>query len=116
MIKIERNFTVERPVAEVFAFLSDVQHGPRYTAGQREAHLTSTGPMGVGATFRISGTFLRHGARCEVIDYELDRRLAWHTTSGAVVTTNWAVQPLVQEPESTSRTRRSRPGTLGSIC
>jgi uncharacterized protein YndB with AHSA1/START domain len=57
MIKIERTITIHRPVEEVFAYLSDVEHGTRYTSGQREAHDTSSRPMGVGATFITSGTF-----------------------------------------------------------
>ena len=94
MIKIERTFTVASPVKEVFAYLSAVERGPSYTAGQREAHITSTGPMCVGTTFAVAGKFPRRGARCEVIDYEVDRRLAWQTMSGARATTNWDVQPF----------------------
>jgi uncharacterized protein YndB with AHSA1/START domain len=59
MIKIERTFTIHRPVEEVFAYLCDVEHGPRYTSGQREAHQTSTGPAGIGTTFATSGKFPR---------------------------------------------------------
>ena len=45
MIKIERTLTIHRPVEEVFAYLCDVEHVPRYISGQREAHKTPTGPM-----------------------------------------------------------------------
>ena len=58
MNKIERTITIHRPVEEVFAYRCDVEHAPRYTSGQREAHDTSSGPMGVGPTFVTSGTFL----------------------------------------------------------
>jgi uncharacterized membrane protein len=93
MIKVERTFTIHRPVEEVFAYLCDVEHGPRYTSGQREAHQTSTGPVGIGTTFATSGKFPRRGSRFEITEYERDRRLAWKSASGAPTTTTWAFQP-----------------------
>ena len=78
---------------EVFAYICEVEHGPRYTSGQREAHKTSSGPMGVGSTFATSGKFLRRAAAFEITEYELNRRLAWKATSGARATTTWGFQP-----------------------
>ena len=65
MNKIERTITIHRPVDEVFAYLSEVEHGPDYISGQREAHKTSSGPMGIGSTFATSSTFPRRGATFE---------------------------------------------------
>jgi uncharacterized protein YndB with AHSA1/START domain len=93
MTKIERTLTIHRPLEEVFAYLSDVEHGPRYISGQREAHKTSSGPMGVGTTFVTSGKFLRRGTTCEVTEYEPNLRLAWQATSGARAATTWDFQP-----------------------
>src|SRR5438874_8769435 len=76
MIKIERTITIHRPVEEVFAYITDVQHSPRYISGQREAHKTSTGPMGVGTTFATSGKFVRRATTCEVTEFERNRRLS----------------------------------------
>jgi len=93
MIKIERTITIHRSVEDVFTYLSDVERGPQYTSGLREAHKTSTGPMGVGATFATTGKFLRRRATNEVTEYEPNRRLAWKATSGARVTTTWGFEP-----------------------
>ena len=93
MIEIERTFTIHRPVEEVFAYLCDIEHGPSYTSGQREAHQTSTGPLGIGTTFATSGKFPRRGSRYEITEYERDRRLTWKSASGAPTTTTWAFQP-----------------------
>ena len=68
MIKIERTITIHRPVEEVFAYISDVQHSPEYISGQRAAHKTSTGPMGVGSTFATSGKFVRRDTMCEITE------------------------------------------------
>jgi uncharacterized protein YndB with AHSA1/START domain len=93
MNKIERTVTIHRPVEEVFAYICEVEHGPRYTSGQREAHKTSSGPMGIGSTFATSGKFLRGAAAFEITEYELNRRLAWKAMSGARATTTWGFQP-----------------------
>jgi len=92
MIKIERTFTIHRPVEEVFAYLCNIEHGPSYTSGQREAHQTSTGPLGIGTTFATSGKFPRRGSSFEITEYERDRRLTWKSASGAPTTTTWAFQ------------------------
>jgi uncharacterized protein YndB with AHSA1/START domain len=93
MIKIERTVTIHRPVEEVFAYLCEVEHGPRYMSDQREAHKTSTGPMGIGTTFATSSGLLRRRATFEITEYEPNRRLAWKAASGARETTTWAFQP-----------------------
>jgi uncharacterized membrane protein len=93
MIKIERTITIHRPVDEVFAYVSEVEHGPSYVSGQREAHKTSNGPMGIGTTFSTSGKLLRRGAAFEITEYELNQRLAWKAKSGARATTTWGFQP-----------------------
>jgi uncharacterized protein YndB with AHSA1/START domain len=90
MVTIERTFTIDRPVAEVFAYLCAVEHGPRYIAGQREAHQTSSGPLSIGTTFLTrSSTFPHRGTRFQVVDYEPGRRLAWKALSGPQETTCW---------------------------
>lgn len=93
MITIERTITIHRPVDEVFAYLSGVEHGPEYISGQREAHKTSAEPMGIGTTFATTGKFMRHGGSNEITEYEPNRRLAWKTASGARATTAWRFEP-----------------------
>jgi uncharacterized protein YndB with AHSA1/START domain len=93
MNKIERTITIHRPVEEVFAYVCEVRHSPSYISGQREAHQTSSGPMGIGSTFATSGKVLRRRAAFEIVDYELNRRLAWKATFGARATTTWGFEP-----------------------
>jgi uncharacterized protein YndB with AHSA1/START domain len=93
VIKIERTITIHRPLDEVFAYLSDVEHGPQYIGGQRAAHQTSAGPMAVGATFATRSNIPGRGGNHEVTEYEQNHRLAWKTTSGAKATTTWTFQP-----------------------
>jgi uncharacterized protein YndB with AHSA1/START domain len=93
MTKIERTITIHRPLEEVFAYVAEVEHSPSYVSGQREAHKTSSGPMGLGTTFSTSGKFLRRAAAFEITEYEPNQRLAWKARSGAQATTSWRFQP-----------------------
>ena len=93
MIKIERTITIHRPINEVFAYLCDVAHGPLYITGQREAHQTSAGEMGVGTTFTTRGKFPRPSGSNEVTDFVPNQRLAWKSLFGTRATTAWAFEP-----------------------
>src|SRR5919205_1661360 len=93
MISIERTLTIHRPVDEVFAYLCDVGHGPQFISGQREAHQTSPGQMGIGTTFATQSRLLRRNTTHEVTEYEPNRRLAWKATSGVPATTTWTFEP-----------------------
>jgi uncharacterized protein YndB with AHSA1/START domain len=113
MIKIERTITIHRSVDEVFAYLCDVEHGPQYISGQREAHKTSAGPMGIGTTFASTGKFLRRSGTSTVTEYEPDRRLAWKESSGAQATTAWGFQPSGGSTRVTFTRVSDAPGLLG---
>jgi uncharacterized protein YndB with AHSA1/START domain len=115
MTKIERTITIHRPVEEVFAYLCDVKHGPSYISGQREAHKTSSGPIGTGTTFATSGKFPRRGGSYEIVEYELNRRLAWRAASGARATTTWGFQPSGPSTRITF-TRKADPQGLSRLA
>jgi carbon monoxide dehydrogenase subunit G len=53
MIDVARSITINRPVAEVFAYVSDVSNEPAWHTDVLEARLTSAGPIGIGTTFKI---------------------------------------------------------------
>lgn len=53
MIDVARSITINRPVAEVFAYVSDVSNEPAWHTDVLEARQTSEGPIGIGTTFLI---------------------------------------------------------------
>jgi uncharacterized membrane protein len=112
MITIERTVTIHRPLEDVFAYLTDVEHGPRFISGQRAAHQTSAGPMDVGTTFTTTGTLLRRRRNNTVTAYEPNRRLTWKTTSGAPATTSWDLEPSGPSTRVTFRLITRVPGFL----
>jgi uncharacterized membrane protein len=80
----EMSIVINRPVEEVFAFLSNLENEVKWRREWIEARNTSEGPLGVGATFLLVSTFL--GRRVEVVyevtEYEPNRLTAWKAVSG----------------------------------
>ena len=57
----EETITIDRPIDEVFAYLSDVERHPEWVSSVLATRKTSDGPMGLGATFTEEGKTLgRH--------------------------------------------------------
>ena len=50
-MRFENSVTIERPAAEVFAFMARVENLPVWQGAIVEAKPTSSGPPGVGATY-----------------------------------------------------------------
>ena len=58
MAKFEINLVINRPIEEVFAFISNPENQPRWRAGTLEVARNSSEPLGVGSVFRGRFTFL----------------------------------------------------------
>jgi polyketide cyclase/dehydrase/lipid transport protein len=73
MTNFESSIVINRPLVEVFAFLSDLENNLKWRTGMIEAKKTSAGPIGVGTTYRMSNNLF--GRRVEgeavVIEYLL---------------------------------------------
>jgi uncharacterized protein YndB with AHSA1/START domain len=58
MARIEITLVINRPIEEVFAFVSNSENLRRWRSTSLEVKKTSEGPLGVGGTFRGRFTFL----------------------------------------------------------
>lgn len=72
MARLEHSVTINRPIQEVFAYLSDIERQPEWVSSMSESRKTSSGPTEVGTTYRQIGKFLgrRTDLECEVTAYE----------------------------------------------
>ncbi|MEV4623556.1 SRPBCC family protein [Asanoa sp. NPDC049573] len=69
--------TINRPPAEVFAFLAELENLPRWNYALSETRKITTGPVGVGARYLQTRTLpARSEEALEVTAYEPDRLLA----------------------------------------
>jgi uncharacterized protein YndB with AHSA1/START domain len=78
---------IDRPPAEVFAYVSDPAHFPRWAGTLvKESRLTSPGPVAVGATFTQVNKLLgrRFTSDMRVVTYEPARRFEYETTAGPI--------------------------------
>ena len=86
MIKTEQSMIVNRPVEEVWEYLSNVENMPKWDKGVLEARLTSEGPVGVGSTVQIVRQFLgrRRIVNLRVSEYVPNRILAIQGSLGQI--------------------------------
>lgn len=84
MIKVELSVVINRPVAEVFAFVTDPANNVKWQDGLVESRLVSSGPMGVGAQVTDVRKFLGRDmdSKLEVTAYELNRKFSEKVISG----------------------------------
>ncbi len=93
MARIEASVVINRPVEEVFEFVTNPKNDLLWQSGVLESEQTSEGPMGVGTTLRsVSQSWGRRMEwPCEIIEYEPNRKIKYKITSG----------PMTGEPSCT---------------
>jgi uncharacterized protein YndB with AHSA1/START domain len=76
-MKFSNTIRIERPAAEVFAYLADPENIPRWNYAIGDTRKTSDGPVGVGAQYVQTRTIPDHSEEAlEVTVFEPDRRFA----------------------------------------
>jgi uncharacterized membrane protein len=83
-MKVEISIVINRPVEEVFAVVTNLETGSKWSTGFLEARKTSEGPIGVGTTWRAARKVLgqRLEAEAEVTEFEPNRKHTQKSKSG----------------------------------
>jgi carbon monoxide dehydrogenase subunit G len=96
MFQVQVTIVINRPLEEVFGFLSDLENNLKWRPGMIEANKKSTGPIGVGTTYRMINNFF--GRRIEgeavVTEYEPHRKYATTNKSGLQIKTQRTFEPV----------------------
>jgi uncharacterized protein YndB with AHSA1/START domain len=84
MFKVEGTVVINRPIEEVFKFLTTPGSSAQWQGMVLESKQTSEGPVGVGTTGQSASQFLgrRMESTWEVTEHELNRKTAYKSTSG----------------------------------
>lgn len=84
MPKIELRVAIDRPLEQVFAFMSDFENNRKWQSSLVEVKKVSKGPMGVGTIYRAVTIILgrRFETEQQVTEYEPNRIIARKTVSG----------------------------------
>lgn len=77
MVEIRGSVDIARPVADVFAYLSDPKNNMEWETGVLEMELTSEGPIGVGSTGRRVERYMgTDEGTWEITEYTQDKAIA----------------------------------------
>ena len=83
MARAEASLVINCPVSKVFAYLTDIPRGTEWQSELVEVQLTSSGPVGIGATIREVRRFLGRNLETAftVTEYEPDSTVGFKSTS-----------------------------------
>jgi len=84
MARIEASVVINRPVEEVFEFVTNPKNDLLWQSGVLESEQTSEGPMGVGTTLRSVSQLMgrRMEGTGEVIGYKANKKMTYKSASG----------------------------------
>ena len=79
MIRVEGSVVIDRPVEQVWKFLTSVENASKWDTGILEARQTSAGPVGVGTTVEAlsESRGKRQIMNVKVTEYDPRKRVAW---------------------------------------
>jgi carbon monoxide dehydrogenase subunit G len=89
MIHIEERITINRPIEEVFAYVSDFRTVSQWQSGVVDVRLTPEGPVGVGTRATFVRVFLGRKLEmtAEMVEYQPPTKQVFKTISGPTPTT-----------------------------
>lgn len=84
MIQVESSMQIDRPVEDVYAYVTKIENLPFWAGPVTEAKQTSDGPLGVGTTQVQLAQLLGRQVETtqEVTEYELNKKFSTKSTSG----------------------------------
>ena len=117
MVKAERTVVIDRPVEEVFAYVTDQTNTPNWQAGLMEVKRTTAGPIGVGTKHTFVRNFIgrRMEADNEYVAYELNRLVTFRTTSGPALVASYLFDAVPDGTRLRSRVELQGAGLFGLL-
>lgn len=96
MINVQVSIVINRPLEEVFGFLSNLENNLKWRSGMIKADKISAGPIGVGTTYRMINNFFGRQVEGEAVvtEYELNRKYATMNKSGLPIKTQRMFEPV----------------------
>ena len=86
MIRIKESIEISRPLAQVSAFMADLNNIPKWQAEVVTSTVTTTGPTRVGTLFteKVKMGPMQTTAHCEVTEFVPDKLMAFTAKSSAI--------------------------------
>ena len=79
MINVEASTTINRPIAEVFAFVANFENHPKWEMNFQNVKLLTSTPNGVGTTYQCELKLPGQSATSnfEITEYEINKKIAF---------------------------------------
>jgi uncharacterized protein YndB with AHSA1/START domain len=79
---------IDRPIADVFAFLADGTNDPKFSPRVQEIRQTTDGPVGAGTVFesKVKDAGMTTSRKFELTDVQAPTRIRWTERSKNIVT------------------------------
>src|SRR5258708_39727926 len=89
MFQVKVIIVINRPLEEVFAFLSNLENNLKWRSGMIKAEKISEGPIGVGTTYRLINSLFGQQVEGEAVVTEdvLNRKYATMNKTGLPIKT-----------------------------
>jgi uncharacterized protein YndB with AHSA1/START domain len=81
-VKVEESVMINRPVEEVWKFITDPSKVPTWDTSISEVKQTSTGPLSVGSTCEFKEKMMNTTISMRITEYEPNRRFSFEHISG----------------------------------
>ena len=106
MIKIEKSIIINRPVEEVWKFMSNIENATKWDRGVLEAKQTSEGPIGVGSTLQTRRQMLgrQRIGKLRVSEYVPNKIIALQASLGQIAAAQirYSFEPVEDRTRMTS--------------
>ena len=79
MINVEESTVIKRPIADVFAFVANLENHPKWESNFQKVKLLSSTPTGVGTTYQCELKLPGQTAtsKFEITEYEVNKKIAF---------------------------------------
>jgi uncharacterized protein YndB with AHSA1/START domain len=97
--------TINRPVAEVFAFLADGENDPKFSPRVQQIERTGEGPPGVGTVFKstVKDAGMTTQREFRLTEVEAPSKIRWTETSKNSITVPEGGYDLAAEGDAATR-------------
>lgn len=115
MVTNELSITINRPVEEVFAYVSDAQNGPIWQKELLESHRLTDGPVGVGTQYAGVRKFMGRKVESvmEYTTYEPNKKVEYKSISGSPFVQTYLFESSGEGTQLTTRLEVETSGLMG---
>ncbi|HET9143870.1 SRPBCC family protein [Actinophytocola sp.] len=105
--QFEATVEIDRPIAEVFAFLADGENDPKFSPRVQKITKTTSGPTAVGTVYvsTVKDAGLTTNREFKITEFESPTRIRWAEQSKNLVTAREGGYDLESTSDTTTRLR-----------